>query len=228
MNGTYSSTAPGLGCDQDTPQPRIFDRRWLAAVKHLRCGRAISDLVWDRIYPTKYAELSPVHWTPVSVARRAADLLSRGTQTRVLDIGSGVGKFCVIAALTTPGLFVGVERRGEMVDVARQTAHRAATSRTRFIHANANDIDWTNFNGFYLYNPFEELWRPDVRSVGPPGTETTEYRSLVSFTQQCLVDSRPGTRVVTYHGFGGEMPSCFQLTLLQPCGRDFLECWERE
>jgi len=227
-NRAYSSTAPGLGSDHDVDQTDPVDRRWLAGVAQLRRGRDIADADWDRIYPAKCIELSSLHWSPAAVARRAAELLSRGTETRVLDVGAGVGKFCTIAALTTPGLFVGVERCGELVDIARATAARAQASRTRFIHANADDIDWANFNGFYFFNPFAQILWPDLRMIGPGISQPDEYRRLLSYTRGSLMASRPGTRVVTYFGFGGEMPSCFRLTLKQPYGNDFVECWERE
>jgi SAM-dependent methyltransferase len=228
MKAEYLSTAPGLGSDLEVARAPTADRRWWMKVKQLRRGRVIADEDWDRVYPAKYIELSRLHWSPVEVARRAAELLSRGTETRVLDVGAGVGKFCVIAAVTTPGLFVGVERSGEMVDVARATAHRARTSRTRFIHAHADDIDWMNFNGFYFFNPFGQIRWPDLRMSGPSLPQPAEYQRLISFTQASLAASRRGTRVVTYFGFGGEMPRCFRLTLKQPYGTDFIECWERE
>jgi len=228
INANPSSTAPGLGSDHVIDRAATSDRRWLAGIKQLRRDCAIADADWDRIYPRKYVELSSLHWSPVAVAQRAAKLLSRGPETRVLDVGAGVGKFCVIAAVTTPGLFVGVERCGDMVDIARATAHRARTSRTRFIHAHADDIDWTNFNGFYLFNPFAQVRWPDLRMSGPTVPEPAEYQRLVAYTQASLAASRPGTRIVTYFGFGGEMPKCLRQTLKQPYGNDFIECWERE
>jgi SAM-dependent methyltransferase len=227
MRADYPSTAPGLGSDREVERATV-DRRWWMGVKKLKRGRLIRDVDWDVVYPAKYVELSRLHWSPVAVARRAAELLSRGPETRVLDVGAGVGKFCVVAAVTTPGLFVGVERSGEMVDMARATALRARTSRARFVHASADDIDWTNFNGFYMFNPFWQIRWPDLRMSGPRMPQPAEYQRLISFTESSLAASRPGTRVVTYFGFGGEMPNCFRLTLKEPYGNDFIECWERE
>ncbi len=204
------------------------DVRWLQAVWRLRQGQAVGDEDWDLAYPPNYAELSSVNWSPVSVARRAAILLSTGPATRILDVGAGVGKFCMVAALTAPGIFVGVERIGEMVAVARATAQRALASTVRFLHGRIEDVDWTTFDGFYLFNPFVEWWCSDARSIDPTATAAAECRKLVSLTEQRLALARRGTRVVTYHGFGGEMPSCFRLKVKEPRGTDFLECWERE
>jgi SAM-dependent methyltransferase len=203
------------------------DIGWLEAVSRLRHGQPVADEDWDVAYPRLYGHLSSVNWSPVSVARRAAELLSKGSASRILDVGAGVGKFCVVAALTAPGVFVGVERFGTMVRVARTIAQRALVSRARFVHGHIEDIDWTSFDGFYLFNPFVERWCSPFQTIGPTASAGDECRQLVSFTEQRLALTRSGARVVTYHGFGGEMPSCFRLTLKEPIGTDFLECWER-
>ena len=163
----HLSTAPGLGGDGLIDRNEHTHHRWLAAVKDLQHYRSVSDADWDLVYPAKYTELSSIHWSPISVVRRAATLLSKSSRTRILDVGSGVGKFCTVAALTTPGMFCGVERRGEMVDIARATAVRAKVSSTRFIHARVEDVDWMNFDGFYFFNPFAEV-RWDEREASDP------------------------------------------------------------
>jgi SAM-dependent methyltransferase len=205
----------------------LIDVQWFEAVSRLRRGQPIADEDWDVAYPPSYVEMSRVNWTPVSVARRAAELLSTRSSTRILDIGAGVGKFCVVAALTAPGTFIGVERFGAMVDVARAIARKAGVSTAHFVHGRMEDFDWTSFDGFYLFNPFVERWCLDFRTIGPTAAAAAECRQLISFTEQRLALARSGTRVVTYHGFGGEMPRCFRLKLKESIGTDFLECWEK-
>ena len=91
-------------------------------MRSLRAGWELTDLEFDRVYPSWVRRLSDMHWTPVEVARRAAALLAVDPTTRVLDVGSGVGKFCLIGALTTRATFVGIEQRENLVTVARDTA----------------------------------------------------------------------------------------------------------
>ena len=88
----------------------------------LRNGELVSDEEFDLIYSDFARQLSSCQWTPVAVAFAAARLLVRDRVCKVLDVGSGVGKFCQIAASVAPGTFVGVEQR------ARLVAH-AVTSR---------------------------------------------------------------------------------------------------
>jgi SAM-dependent methyltransferase len=225
MSEHHVFTAPGLGGDRSIDLNEHPHRRWLAAVKALRDHRPVSDGDWDLAYPWKFGELSKIHWSPISVVRRAAALLSRGSKTRILDVGSGVGKFCTVAALTTAGTFCGIERWGEMVDMARLTACRARVSTTRFIHARVEDVDWMNFDGFYLFNPFAELRWPDLGAPEAEAGESPDYDRLIKFTQETLDRARSGTRVVTYHGFGGTMPRSYRSVFKEVMGTDFLELW---
>jgi SAM-dependent methyltransferase len=179
-----ASTAPGLGSDNVAVHDIRCDARWLTTVRKLRHSISVRDCDWDLGYPRRYAELSPIHWTPITVTRRAAGLLSRGSSSRILDVGSGVGKFCMIAALTTPGVFVGVERCGEMVDVASEVARRARVATARFIHARAEDIDWSNFDGFYFFNPYADLQCSRDMCFQPGGANALDYRRSVAFTKQ--------------------------------------------
>src|SRR5438132_13813648 len=85
-------------------------------------GFSIEDEKFDLIYPAPIRKLSSVFWTPVAVAAAAAKLSITDRNCRVLDIGCGPGKFCLVAASLTGGLFTGVEQRSDLVAVARQAA----------------------------------------------------------------------------------------------------------
>lgn len=58
-----------------------------------------TDRAFDRLLPEHLRRLSHEHWTPVDVAIRATALLCPASGTRILDIGSGVGKPCVIGTM---------------------------------------------------------------------------------------------------------------------------------
>ena len=68
---------------------------------------SVEDEKFDLIYPPQIRELSSLHWTPVAVAAEAAKLLVTAPGTRVLDIGCGPGKFCLVGASLTDGRFTG-------------------------------------------------------------------------------------------------------------------------
>src|SRR4051794_37888374 len=64
----------------------------------LRSQKLVSDRVFDAVYPSWARQKSSLHWTPVHIAVRAATLLAERRGARLLDIGAGVGKFCIVAA----------------------------------------------------------------------------------------------------------------------------------
>jgi SAM-dependent methyltransferase len=198
-------------------------------ITDLKQGRRIPDSRFDQIYPESICRVSGNHWTPVDVARRAAELLDRGPETRVLDVGSGAGKFCFVAALTSPGHFTGVEQRPHLVAMTREIADHYAIPRIKFIQAQIEEIDWNDYTGLYLYNPFiENLYPPDERIDDQVLYDQRRYIRLVRVAQLKLATLREGIRIVTYHGFGGEMPPGYTVKLRERQGDDYLVVWEKD
>ena len=116
--------------------------------------RPVTDELFDRLYDPEIRAISAVHWTPAAVAVGMARLLAPDRSSIVLDIGSGVGKFCVLGALATEGVFVGIEQRLHLVTIARKLAGTLGIERASFVHGNVLDLDWSRFTAFYLFNPF--------------------------------------------------------------------------
>src|SRR5436309_456822 len=75
----------------------------------LRLRVCVEDHVFDRLYPDHVGRLSRLHWTPVSVALRAAALLAPEPGMNVLDLGCGPGKLCCVAALARAGQWCGID-----------------------------------------------------------------------------------------------------------------------
>ncbi len=71
------------------------------AAEALKAGASPSDKTFDGVYPKSLQAISAGHFLPVAVAVRAAHLFEEANVQKVLDVGSGVGKFCVIGALCT-------------------------------------------------------------------------------------------------------------------------------
>ena len=221
---------PPLALQEPIPPLRIPRREELRTnIEELRMKKPVSDARFDSIYPKLIQRLSSTHWTPVRVARRAAELLVRGEKTRILDVGSGAGKFCLVASLTTDAVVVGVEQRSYLVRLCQRLAKHYGIEQARFIQGNMMDMDWSSFDGFYLYNPFiENVYDAAIRIDN--GLEQTRllYERYVRIVQMNLHRARAGTRVVTYHGFGGQMPPGYVCKLREPMASDRLEFWEKE
>ena len=188
-----------------------------------RLHQSLSDAAFDRVYPREQRRRSWIHWTPLDIAHRVCALLEPAK--RVLDVGSGVGKLCHIGALTTSASWFGIERDPEMVQIANEAAITLGVAdRAIFTVGNIDELDWSVFDAFYFYNPYaEQLWSEEL----DPLARRDAYIANVSLTQQRLDAAAPGTRVVTYHGFGGELPATYEMVHREPAHEDELQLWIR-
>jgi SAM-dependent methyltransferase len=209
---------------------RVGDQSTLEAILKVRDafarGERVDDADFDAVYPADVRAVSAQYWTPYAVARRAAELLVVDGTTRVLDVGSGVGKFCIVGAATTRAQFVGVEHRPALARVAREAAEDLGVDRARFVPAPMQAIRWTAFDAFYLFNPFaENAFARSEQLDRTVDLSRTRFCRDIAFVERILATIPVGARVLTYHGFGGVMPDTFQPVLRERCGSDCLELW---
>jgi SAM-dependent methyltransferase len=187
------------------------------------------DVAFDSVYPTEIRRISRRFWTPVAVARRAAELFADAGVTRVLDVGSGVGKFALVAAATErQALFVGVEHRRHLVDIASRARDELGLPNARFRAADVTRMSWAGFGGVYLFNPLaENLF---------DGSDRIDDRVELSFKrlhrdawriERALRLAPLGMAIVTYHGASVRIPGCYALEVCEPAGTDWLRLWVR-
>jgi predicted RNA methylase len=195
----------------------------------LRRRVAISDEELDEVFPEELRDRSSLHWTPVAIAMRAAELLAPEPGVRVLDVGAGVGKLCLVGALMTSATgttWWGIEQDATLVAAANHAAWLLDIDRrTRFVHGDGSRLAWDDFDALYFYNPFSMMM------LAPHASAFVRYATLHSTLrriEQRLASTRVGTRVVTYHGFGGTLPPGFALVAREPAGGDVLELWVRD
>lgn len=191
----------------------------------LRGGRKVTDFRFDQVYPAPIRKLSRIHWTPVEVAIRAAELLVTSEISRVLDVGSGCGKFCTVGALSSRGRFFGVEQRPHLVKVARAAAKELGADQVSFFPGNMTELNWSLFDSFYLFNPFYENQVKSIRMDDTVSHNQDKYVRYIEAVRTRLRAARPGTLVATYHGFGGEVPFGYELAKKEPIGTSYLELW---
>jgi hypothetical protein len=196
------------------------------AIDEIRGGRDIPDVLFDLMYPPWARRLSEQHWTPIRVARRAVELLEVDASVRVLDVGSGVGKFCMVGALTTLGQFTGVERRPHLVALAEQLTTRYGISRTSYLTAEMGQVDWNAFDAYYLYNPFGEVFVDASLRIDPSRRMSFECaRRDIRRAKRMLAGAPIGARVVTYCGLGDTMPSCYERLVWEAVAFGDLSLW---
>ena len=186
----------------------------------------MSDAAFDDVYPFAIQQQSAVHWTPVRVCRRIVELLDLREGETLLDVGSGAGKFCIVAAAMTPARVQGIERRRELVDVAREAIQRLGSAAT-IIEGDLKPEHALTADAIYLFNPF-------MVPILLPGAVQGGVHSVmgriaddIAIAEALLAATRPGTRVVTYCGFGGAVPSGFTRAALETWVGGAMELWKR-
>jgi SAM-dependent methyltransferase len=170
-----------------------------------------NDAAFDRQYPEHFQLLSPKHWTPLAVAHIAAGFLAK-PGARVLDIGSGIGKFCLAAGFYFPETyFYGVEQRQELIYLAEEAKQCTQLFNVNFIYANITQVNFKEFDHFYFYNSFYE--NVDATNQIDDTIEISEglYTYYTQYLQSALDEKPPGTRLVTFHSLEQEIPPSYKL-----------------
>jgi len=185
----------------------------------------ITDKQFDAHFPKELKDLARNHWTPASIARRAAKFLVNTPETHVLDIGSGLGKFCIVAAAAyNDGIFTGVEQRENLCVLAGEVAAKYHLSNVHFIHANITEIDFTGFTSFFFYNSFYENIESKYAIDNTIELNPALFRKYQRNVAEKLWNMPSGTRLVTY--WGDWQPVDFELVYCN--GNGSLKFWSRK
>lgn len=184
-----------------------------------------ADSNFDRQYPDQIRALSYVHWTPIEVALKALDWLDLKGNDHVLDIGSGVGKFCIVAGHSSNAQFTGVELRQEFVDISILLAQKLEVRNVQFICSDINQIDFTQHTAFYYYNPFCELLSEKVLIDNQLTFSREKHRAYEDYVFDQLNKMPLGTKMVMYCSPQFIMPPDYDLKELYFEGT--LTLWER-
>jgi SAM-dependent methyltransferase len=189
----------------------------------------VPDQAFDAWLPNQWRHHSSVYWTRVAVATQVARWLAERSVRRVLDVGSGVGKFCVVGALASGARFEGVEHRPHLVEAARHLAARfGVEGQTSFGCQTLEALDTDLFGALYFYNPFEENmllpshWIDRAVELG-----LAQFRRDTLAAELLLHRLRVGTYLVTCAGYGGRLPDCFELETCATAGRSLLRLWRK-
>lgn len=201
--------------------------RHALAIREALVRRApVSDAELDQVFPEELRDRSYLHWTPVAIAIRVAELLAPGPGARVLDVGAGVGKVCLVGALVTGATWWGIEQDPVLVAAANQAAWALdIVRRTRFVQGDGSRLAWNEFDALYFYNPFTTLMLAPHAS---PFVRYATIQNTLRRIEQQLANARDGVRVVTYYGFGGRWPPGYTRIASEPAGGDVLELWVRD
>ncbi len=169
-----------------------------------------SDKTFNSLYPTDIIALAGKHWTPLVVACMAADFLATEKRTRILDIGSGVGKFCLAAAHYKPNaVFTGIEQRAQLVAHADNATLQLGIKNVCFLHGNFTKLDFKQYDHFYFYNSFYENFDFTTKIDNKVSYSSELYHSYAHHLKKLLQQKPAGTRLATFHSLEDEIPDDF-------------------
>jgi SAM-dependent methyltransferase len=169
-----------------------------------------SDLQFHKLYADPLLAQASMHWTPLHIAKKAAEFLAAEPGKKILDIGSGAGKFCLAAAYYQPTCFYyGIEQRKNLVDAAHAAQDILRIQNAAFIHANISAFDLEEYDHFYFFNAFYENLDDEYKI----DTELTYSKQLYNAYNRHLykqLDKKPaGTRLATFHSTQHEIPGSY-------------------
>jgi hypothetical protein len=201
-----AKTMGDLASDDDPPA--LADR----VANALQARRRVPDANFDCFLPPDLRSVSGRYWTPLRAVARATQWLSELGVNSVVDIGSGVGKFCIAGALGTQCKFTGIEHRPRLASVARSIASLFnLEDRVHFVTGTFGQVETPAADCYYLFNPFgENLFDPDERLEEDADLSHARYLEDIGRAERLLSSAPIGTYVITYNGFGGMVPDDFE------------------
>jgi hypothetical protein len=171
---------------------------------------ALSEERFNDSLPTYLQNRSRRFFTPFHITKTATEWLTEDGKKCILDIGAGVGKFCVAGASYSDSFFCGIEYRPSLAKIANELIIKFDIANAIVQKGDVTDIDFKNFDAFYLYNPFFENLIPSLRLNNEIELTASSYSHYFNYTECELSKAKVGTRLVTYHGNNFEVPSSYK------------------
>ena len=166
-----------------------------------------SDSQFHALFPASVHELARNHWTPLRIAQKEADFLAAEGGMKILDIGSGIGKFCLAAAYYKPNAFYyGIEQREDLVAYAEKARLFLGMTNVSFVKGNFLELDFTHYDHFYFYNSFYENLIHTHKIDENVDYSIELYNQYSHYLYRQLSKKPSGTRVVTFHGMDDILP----------------------
>jgi len=169
-----------------------------------------------QLYPLSIQQLDKKHWSPLIVVNRAVKFLVDKPNVKILDIGSGTGKFCLAGAYYKPSVsFFGVEQREDLVDQAERVRKLLRLQNVYFKHHNFTQLNLKQYDHFYFYNSFFENLDGTDKIDNKIAYSNELYNYYSHYLYKQFEEMPVGTRVATYCSWDDEIPRGYKLVETQ-------------
>ena len=179
--------------------------------KQLKDNKNILDTDFNTIYPSPLNDLAGLHFSPITVIQEAIEFLVQQEGTRVLDIGSGAGKFCMVGASCSTGVFTGVEQHEHLHLISKKMSKFYQIKDVHFIHQNINTINFSDYDAFYFFNSFYENLDTSDSLISNMEINRDLYHEYSAYVYNQLQHMPIGTRLVSYFSYNLEIPNNYLL-----------------
>lgn len=171
-----------------------------------------TDSSLNKLYPEPIQLLAARHWTPLHITQLVIPFLATHPGVKVLDIGSGVGKFCMAGAYYKPyASFYGVEQRKDLIAHAEKASHVLGLPNVHFIHSNITELDFSQYHHFYFFNSFYENLMDKEKIDDNITCSTYLFNYYHRQLYRKLNEMPTGTRIATFHCLDNKIPPDYHL-----------------
>jgi predicted RNA methylase len=178
----------------------------------LKLKIGLKDEEFDSVYPEEIRKLSYRHFTPFEVARKVSAWLNDHKEPlNLIDLGSGVGKFCLVAAAFTHHKITGVDFRKNYIELCNKLNSRLQLKNLSFIHKDITTLNFRDYNAFYFYNSFLEQLDPTAKMDDRFETSQIVYSVYTTHLKNQLAAMPAGTVLITYYVVWDQVPFSYEL-----------------
>jgi hypothetical protein len=171
----------------------------------------LTDEQFHSVLPKQVKDKASRFFTPSDIAIQAGKWLSGNDERTVLDIGAGVGKFCLYGAYHTKSQFLGIEMRAHLVKISEDLFKHFNIKNARIVHGNITDFQFSNYNSFYIFNPFQENIVPELRMDDSIPLARHYYYTYKQHVYVQLSLAEKGTRLATFHVTNYDVPNSYKV-----------------
>ena len=93
--------------------------------------------------------------TPARIVLDLVDRLALSSQDVLYDLGSGLGRVVMTAALVSDARVIGVEFEPAYYEYAQRHAQALSLAQVSFVNADAREVRYADGTVFFLYTPFK-------------------------------------------------------------------------
>lgn len=171
-----------------------------------------SDEQLHHVYPKAIRLLATRHWTPLNITQMVVEYLAPYKDVKILDIGSGAGKFCLGGGYYKPdAFFFGIEQRKDLVTHAEIARNILGLDNVHFLHGNLTEMDFKRFDTFYFYNSFYENLMDTDKIDNNIKCTPALYNYYNRKLYEKLAELETGTRLATFHSLEDHIPANYQM-----------------